>query len=109
MNKFIKIWIDSGAWIGTIFLIIMVIIIVCSFKMMPSYLDMRSDCRKITNSLIACKEGRSLPMDYDVEHFKHSKIFHNPFCEFVLGKEGEKCSKEKAMDKGLLPCETCTP
>lgn len=108
MSKFIKwIW-DSGAWIGIVCLLIF-IALVCSFNSTPSYADMRKDVRKITNSLKAWSQGISLPMDYTVEYFEHSKKFHNPFCKFVLGVEGEECSKEKALDKGLLPCKTCNP
>ena len=70
---------------------------------------MRSDVRNISNSLLAWQYGTQLPDHYDVEYIKKSDIFHNPFCRSIREVKTKECTKEKAVSKGLLPCETCNP
>lgn len=112
MRKFIKIIWDSGAWIGLIVLIVLIVLLIliglfCTFN--SSYLDMRVDCRNITNSLLAWQNGTQLPNHYDVEYVKKSDIFHNPFCRSIREVKTKECTKEKAVGKGMLPCKTCSP
>lgn len=108
-NKFKKLMWDSGAWIGIIIMFAGILFFCIPRLMMPSYLNMRSGCRNITNSLIAWQNGTQLPNHYNVEYIKKSDVFHNPFCRSIREIKTKECTKDKAVSKGLLPCKTCKP